>query len=107
MATEKQATHDAQVDGTNEIERVPTKGSTRKQGENREPLVDLNFKVPREFRRRFRHLAADADIRNVELLKQAIESYEREQEAMRRPLCTSGSGDHQTSVRRNRDHGVS
>lgn len=50
----------------------------RQQG-NREPLVDLNFKVPREFRRRFRRHAADADIRNVELLKQAIESYEREQ----------------------------
>ena len=47
---------------------------------NREPLVDLNFKVPRAFRRRFRHLAADADIRNVELLKQAIESYERDRE---------------------------
>ena len=54
-------------------------GSTRDRREKREPLVDLNLKVPREFRRRFRLLAADADIRNVELLKQAVESYERSQ----------------------------
>ena len=59
--------------------RPKINGSTRDRRGNREPLVDLNFKVPREFRRRFRLLAADADIRNVELLKQTIESYERDQ----------------------------
>ncbi|MCY4637283.1 MAG: hypothetical protein OXG04_22760 [Acidobacteria bacterium] len=79
MTREGHTTYDAGVNGTNEIDRPPRDGSTRDRQENREPLVDLNFKVPREFRRRFRHLAADADIRNVELLKQAIESYERDQ----------------------------
>jgi len=80
MASKEHATHDARADGTKEIEQPPTESPARNQRGNRKPLVDLNFKVPREFRRRFRHLAADADIRNVALLKLAIESYERKQE---------------------------
>ena len=90
MAKQEQATHAARVEGTNGIERQQTEGSTRDRQGNRDQLVDLNFKVPREFRRRFRHLAADADIRNVELLKQAIESYEREQETGTTPPSTRG-----------------
>ena len=91
MTREERPTHDTGIDRSNEIQQPPTESSTRNQRGSREPLVDLNFKVPREFRRRFRRLAADADIRNVELLKQAIESYEREQtkktDAPRFPTC--------------------
>ena len=42
-------------------------------------LVDLNFKVPDEFRQRFKRLALDARLKNVQLLNLAIEAYEREQ----------------------------
>ncbi len=42
-------------------------------------LVDLNFKVPVAFRRRFKQLALDADLKNVQLLRRAVEAYEREQ----------------------------
>ena len=43
-------------------------------------LVDLNFKVPSEFRQRFKRLALDAQLKNIQLLKRAVEAYEREQE---------------------------
>ena len=72
-------TSDAGLNGTDAIERRPSAGSIRDRQGSREPLVDLHFKVPRAFRRRFRHFAADADIRNVELLKRAVECYERDQ----------------------------
>ena len=42
-----------------------------------ETLVDLNFKVPAEFRRRFKQLALDGDLKNVQLLRRAVEAYER------------------------------
>ena len=42
-------------------------------------LVDLNFKVPAEFRQRFKRLALDARLKNVQLLNLAMEAYEREQ----------------------------
>ena len=50
----------------------------------RASLVDLNFKVPADFRRHFKQLALDADLKNVQLLRRAIEAYEREQERQRR-----------------------
>ena len=42
-------------------------------------LVDLNFKVPAEFRQHFKQLALNAQLKNVQLLKRAVEAYEREQ----------------------------
>ena len=42
-------------------------------------LVDLNFKVPAEFRLRFKRLALDAQLKNIQLLNRAVEAYEREQ----------------------------
>ena len=49
----------------------------RQRGETaREKLVDLNFKVPRAFRTRFRRLAVDADITHAQLLNQLVELYE-------------------------------
>jgi hypothetical protein len=45
-----------------------------------EKLVDLNFKVPAEFRDEFKQLAWDVGrIKNVQLLQRAIEAYKREQ----------------------------
>ena len=44
----------------------------------RGPLVDLNFKVPADFRLHFKRLALDADLKNVQLLRRAVEAYERE-----------------------------
>ena len=41
-------------------------------------LVNLNFKVPAAFRRRFKRLAVDVDISGVELLRRVVEAYERE-----------------------------
>ncbi len=38
-------------------------------------LVNLGFKVPREFRQRVRLLAAEDDINQIELLRRAIELY--------------------------------
>ena len=41
--------------------------------------VDLNFKVSEEFRSRFKRVAVDADLKNVQLLRRALAAYEREQ----------------------------
>ena len=41
-------------------------------------LVDLNFKVPAEFRQRFKQLALDAQLKNVQLLARVVDAYERE-----------------------------
>jgi hypothetical protein len=43
-----------------------------------EPLVALNFTVPRSFRRRFKRLAFDHDMTQVELLRRAVALLERE-----------------------------
>ena len=44
-----------------------------------ETLVDLNFKVPADFRQHFKRLAVEADLKNVQLLRRAVEAYERDQ----------------------------
>ena len=41
-------------------------------------LVDLNFKVPVQFRQRFKRIAGEADLKHVQLLRRALEAYERE-----------------------------
>jgi len=41
-------------------------------------LVDLNFKVPAQFRQRFKRIAGEADLKHVQLLRRALEAYERE-----------------------------
>ena len=40
-------------------------------------FVNLGFKVPREFRHRLRKIAAEKDVSLVEVLRQAVELYER------------------------------
>ena len=42
-------------------------------------FVNLGFKVPREFRRNLRKIAADKDISLVEVLRQAVNMYEQKQ----------------------------
>jgi hypothetical protein len=42
-------------------------------------LVDLNFKVPPDFRDRFKRLAFDAGLKNVQLLTRALDAWQREQ----------------------------
>ena len=58
---------------------MPAPASLQRGERPSDQLVDLNFKVPAEFRRRFKQLALDADLKNVQLLKRAIEAYERGQ----------------------------
>ena len=41
-----------------------------------ETLVDLNFKVPPEFRDRFKRQAFEARLKNVQLLVRALEAWE-------------------------------
>ncbi len=40
-------------------------------------LVDLNFKVPRDFRRAFKHAAVECDISNVEFLKRLFGAWQQ------------------------------
>ena len=54
-------------------------GSPRRGQAATKALVDLNFKVPTEFRQRFKQLALDAQLKNIQLLNRAVEAYEREQ----------------------------
>ena len=54
-------------------------GSPRRGQTATKALVDLNFKVPTEFRQRFKQLALDAQLKNIQLLNRAVEAYEREQ----------------------------
>ena len=55
-------------------------GALQRSQRPSDTLVDLNFKVPAEFRRRFKRLAVDADLKNVQLLRRAVEAYERAQD---------------------------
>ena len=54
-------------------------GSLQRGQTATETLVDLNFKVPADFRHRFKRLALDARLKNVQLLNRVVEAYEREQ----------------------------
>jgi len=54
-------------------------GSLQRGQTNTETLVDLNFKVPPDFRQRFKRLAFDAQLKNVQLLTRALDAWERQQ----------------------------
>ena len=57
-----------------------TAGGALQRGQNiTETLVDLNFKVPPDFRDRFKRLAFDARLKYVQLLVRALEAWEQEQ----------------------------
>ena len=51
----------------------------RGQSTTERTLVDLNFKVPPEFRQKFKRLAFDAQLKNIQLLKRAVDSWEKQQ----------------------------
>jgi len=60
-------------------EKVPAVSGSLQRGQTTtETLVDLNFKVPAEFRDRFKRLAFDAGLKNVQLLVRALAAWERE-----------------------------
>jgi len=54
-------------------------GSLQRGQNTTETLVDLNFKVPPEFRQKFKRLALDAQLKNIQLLMRAVDAWEREQ----------------------------
>jgi len=58
---------------------APAAHGTLQRGQtSTEKLVDLNFKVPPEFRDRFKRLAFDAGLKNVQFLVRAVAALERE-----------------------------
>ena len=60
--------------------RSPVVTGTLQRGQTvTETLVDLNFKVPEDFRSRFKRLAFDAQLKNVQLLSRALDAWEHEQ----------------------------
>jgi hypothetical protein len=64
---------------TKEKQPSAVSGSLQRGQTATETLVDLNFKVPPEFRQRFKRLAFDAQLKNVQLLTRALDAWEREQ----------------------------
>ena len=64
---------------TKDTAPVTVSGSLQRGQTVTETLVDLNFKVPPEFRTRFRRLAFEAGYKNVQLLIRALEAWEREE----------------------------
>ena len=58
---------------------APYTGALQRGQTVTETLVDLNFKVPADFRQHFKQLALNARLKNVQLLNRAVEAYEREQ----------------------------
>lgn len=58
---------------------APVSGALQRGQSNTELLVDLNFKVPPDFRQHFKRLAFDAQLKNVQLLVRAVAAWEREQ----------------------------
>ena len=61
-------------------ERAPVVEGALQRGQTRtEVLVDLNFKVPQDFRRHFHRLAFDAGLKNVQLLVRALKAWEQQQ----------------------------
>ena len=55
-------------------------GALQRSQRPSETLVDLNFKVPAGFRQHFKRLAVESDLKNVQLLRRAVEAYERERQ---------------------------
>jgi len=58
---------------------VAVAGSLQRGQTVTETLVDLNFKVPPDFRDRFKRLAFEARLKNVQLLVRALEAWENAQ----------------------------
>jgi hypothetical protein len=61
-------------------QKAPVVAGSLQRGQTAtETLVDLNFKVPPEFRQRFKRLAFDAGLKNVQLLIRALDAWQSEQ----------------------------
>jgi len=59
---------------------IAISGSLQRGQTVTETLVDLNFKVPADFRDRFKRLAFEARLKNVQLLVRAVEAWEKGEE---------------------------
>ena len=57
---------------------VPQRGLAIVPAEQPEPFVDLNFKVRPAMRRRVKDLAYKLDVKQVEILRRALDALERE-----------------------------
>jgi hypothetical protein len=62
---------------TKEKAPVAVKGALQRGQTATETLVDLNFKVPPDFRDRFKRHAFEARLKNVQLLVRALEAWEK------------------------------
>ena len=71
--------HPRAIDAGPELAPKPPPLRSVEQSRSARSFVDLNFKVSEEFRSRFRRVAVDADLKNVQLLRRALAAYEREQ----------------------------
>jgi len=58
---------------------VGVSGSLQRGQTATETLVDLNFKVPPDFRDRFKRHAFESRLKNVQLLVRALEAWERQE----------------------------
>jgi len=91
----KPATIDAGTLLATKGDKTPAVAGSLQRGQTAtETLVDLNFKVPPEFRHQFKQLALDAGLKNVQLLVRAVEAWKREGQelAPRRGQGRVGSG---------------
>ena len=71
--------HPRALDAGPELAPKPPPLRSVERSRSARSFVDLNFKVSEEFRSRFRRVAVDADLKNVQLLRRALAAYEREQ----------------------------
>jgi hypothetical protein len=75
----KPAAIDAGTLLANKRGNAPTVAGALQRGQTMtSTLVDLNFKVPPEFRDRFKRYAFEERLKNVQLLVRALEAWERE-----------------------------
>jgi hypothetical protein len=62
---------------TQTVPSVPTNRRIRETKTPSSEFVNLGFKVPKEFRHRLRKIAANKDVSLVEVLRAAIDLYEK------------------------------
>lgn len=60
---------------TKAVAAVPAADSVGRDIEEKEKIVDLNFKVEISYRRYFKHLANQYDLTGVGLLREAVEAW--------------------------------
>jgi hypothetical protein len=83
----KPATIDAGILLATKGGKTPAVSGALQRGQTiTDTLVDLNFKVPPDFRDRFKRHAFEERLKNVQLLVRALEAWERENPAAAKRL---------------------